>query len=306
VPLVLCYGFHGSVQGCAYRLPASVCMVLDALLSLAAMHKIMVLTLSLLLNRPQPQNRFLSRFFIASPQRLGRILTEGCIIYLMIACLYVMGDISKPVLVALILAIMIPIGKNLWLALAPQTGFASRVRLCIRYVILVPIFLLRLNRTCLRRALHPLGAGPHIAVAVVTVLLSILPFSGLLILGLWAAHSGLVTSSLLELFTVRRLRWRRGRRWCFAVWDAIVVAVYANRWRNRTRVPGSPIPQQAVGKALLFWSFMWVGLIACLALSINWSHCIRHYRAWQRRHGVFRIQAAPIDSDGYVALAEGP
>eukprot|EP00913_Durusdinium_trenchii_P017608 g16549.t1 len=46
-------------------------------------------------------------------------------------------------------------------------------------------------------------------------------------------------------------------------------------------------------------STLWLACICAMALAANWEDCVRHYRSWQRQHGVFTL--AP--NSGQVQLA---
>jgi len=306
---VLCRTLQCSAVGCA-RLPADVCYLLAAFLTLAGMRTVLVLTTSLPIGVPHPQSPILARFFVTSPGRLGRHIRESCLTAALLGLLWGVGDISLAGLLPYVLASMLPAAKCLILFIAQGRHQLSRGRQAVKvcWIVLVggPIFVLRIFRRSARRSMYPLSAGPHRLVAFATIPLCPICGSNLFLLALWAVHSEVLVFCLVQVATNRRLRWRRGSRWLFLICDVSVVAVYATvsraepcRWfrgdllRTSRFLESLVYPMSLVWTLLLFW----------LAMAINWKLCLRHYQNWRRRHGVFRLR---VGVEGYVPLPREP
>lgn len=305
-PLILCYAFYGCAQGGHYRLPKSMSITLEVILFFVSAHRLTVITVSWPPGCPAPQSRLWKRFFVNS-RKWGKSLIFLWVLVAMLVMLWVIGDVSSWTLILLAVIstqLMVKCSLAVFVPYDDNDTLCSRLLRCVSIWITMPCILRRHSEQALRKSLHPFSAGIHILMVVVTVLLCASEMSTILVLAVWALHSGLLTASLVEALTIRRLRWRKGRRWLFVSWDALVAAVYANECRVMGQVQRYPVPAEAVSRVLEVWSFVWVAALASFSLVLNWQSCVRHYMTWQRRHRVFRVRTNAADNDfHYVRLS---
>lgn len=142
-----------------------------------------------------------------------------------------------------------------------------------------------------RRGFHPLAAGPHSAVALSVAPLSKCSLPRLFVTAVCMWHSGVLALCAVEVTVVRNLRWRRGKRWWFALWDASVVAAFATR---QIGFASQDLIEYTLDSAVQSVCVVWVCLLACVTCSMNCHLCFHHYKTWRRRHGTFTLHANAI------------
>mmetsp|Transcript_29558 Transcript_29558/g.91930 ORF Transcript_29558/g.91930 Transcript_29558/m.91930 type:complete len:405 (+) Transcript_29558:176-1390(+) len=330
--VVLCNGFVLSVgspcaenEGLARKLPLSARACVVALFLAAVLYTLIVLTVSLPPLEPPPRHPLVRRLFVSNRWGLVKHIADAVIALSILTDQYASGNLRLSFYLLFLAAAAVPYSKCLWKVAGIRRNRLGRGHqlghCCWLAAACIPMLVLKLLPRDLRRAVHPLGAGPHILAAVAVLPLCSFCSSSVPMLTLLAAHGTLVVAGLLEKVVVRRLRWHMGVRWLVAVWFALCAALYAN---NASAPPaaksGTGWASGPMGTAVLGASLLWFCLVLALAVTVNWALCLRVYRVWQRRHGTFALQQPPVAAaaapepagvppspgGGYVALAGGP
>lgn len=175
----------------------------------------------------------------------------------------------------------------------PSLTCVKRAFICIGIVIMAPFLLLwqmgKFMYQNPRRVVNPMDGPPHMVVAVASIVISIVCKSNMPLIILWGAHAVLLALSLIERSFVKRLRWNEGHAWWFIMQLSIIAAYNANILAEFPEGLGG---RQYSGYWVLGVSLLWMFLQCGLCLSVNWALCMRYYRTWQNRHGVFTLNAA--------------
>lgn len=261
---------------------------------LACACKVIVLTVSLPPHRPPPQNRWLRAFFTADYRSLAMHIAEAVATTSVLSFWCACQSLRWPYLVPLLALASIPLGKMM--LRHPSVACVRRAAAAIFAVVLSPILVLGTLAFLVlrypRRAIHPLDAGIHIAVALTSVGFLFCE-SNVPVISLWAVHSVVLAAGLLEQLVVKRLRWHDGPLWWFALQISGIAAYLAMVIADFPKGIGQHLPDTNTVVHLV--SAVWFALLLFLTLCTNWSLCVRQYRTWQHRHGTFTLQR---DSDG--------
>lgn len=277
-------------------LPASIVFIL--MFGCVMIHKFAVLAASLPLHRPPPRSPRAQRFHTSDPQKLARHAAEALTTTCVFAAWYMRGEL--PLVAFLPIGIM---GVSLVLKVFSSRLTWSCVWALFRALLrslLLPVLLLRrltvslLTPRIVLQLVHPLGAASHGIVALGTLLL-MLCSSNVPVVILWAVHSAALVMAIAEKVVAGRLVWRHKFAWIYVAQLAFFSMYVANTCRS---FPNGFCPHRTwvpVATA----STLWLACICAMALAANWEDCVRHYRSWQRQHGVFTL--AP--NSGQVQLA---
>ena len=291
-------GFQDCWRGkeAALPLPASVAFIL--IFGFVTLHKFAVLAASLPLHRPPPRSPRAQRFHTSDPQKLARHSAEALTTICVLAVWYVKGELP--------FAAFFPfgiVGISLVLKLFSRRLSLSSLRTLTRAAcrcLLLPFFLLRrliftlldprlvlrsfrILTTEVLRHVHPLGAVAH-AIVVLGSLLLMLCSSNVPLILLWAVHSTALGLAIAEKVVAGRLFWRFRFAWIYVAQVAFISMYVANcRSFQRGFCPEQTWVPVAIASAL------WLTCICIMAVVLNWEDCVRHYRTWQRQHGVFTL-----------------
>lgn len=294
------------------RAPGAVRVAAAAAFVLGATHTILVLTVSLPPTEPPPQNPVVRLFFVSHRWRLLWHIVDALIFMLILFNRFVSGSLGLEGFLPFVALAAVPYSKCVWhVAGLRRTRLGRGNQLshcCWLAAACLPKLLQQLLPRDWRRACHPLGPGPHILVALASVVMSSQSKERRPVLVLWAAHGVVLLAGLVEVLAVRRLRWQKGTRWAVAVWFAICGSLAAQGsagvagWQSASSGEGL-----AGGRPLLAAASLgWLGAVTALAVAVNWAICVRIFRMWQRRHSTFALQATPQSALDMAGVAEEP
>jgi len=289
VLVTLVIGYQLGAKGGDIGLPLAVRIVLIIFFSVAALHKVVVLTVSLPPHRPPPRNPQLRLFFVADYQALAMHVAETFITMILMIFWTVVGQLSVPYFLPVALASLIPLFKIC--IQQPSRACLGRCFNVTLVVLLFPVllvgFLVMLVWRNPVRAIHPLDAPLHTYIAIAAIPLCLTLKSDIPVVVLWGTHSVLVALGLIDLFLLKRFPWREGPAWFFTLqlsaFSAMTASVctFPEGW-------GSPDNSDTIVRGL---GGIWFLLVLVLSARINKSFLLRYYRTWQRRHGTFTLQA---------------
>jgi len=322
--VVLCNGFvlaaggkySGGGHSLAAKMPWLARVAVVALFWGAVAYTMVVLTVSLPPLEPPPRHPLVRPFFVPQRWRLVKHVADAVIAMSILTDQYASGNLRLSFFLIFLAVAAIPYSKCLWKVAGIRRNRLGHghqlLHCCLLAAACIPMLVLKMLPRDFRRAAHPLGAGPHILAAVAVIPLCSFCATSRPVLTLLEVHAALLAVGLLEVLAVKRLRWQRGTRWAVAVWCSLCAMLYA----NNVSVPPAPRGEEGEHEAkVLGLSLLWFCLVLSLAVAVNWAICVRVYRIWQRRHGVFALQqpappptaAAPRSADSeYVALPDGP
>lgn len=290
VLLLVCY--QGASDGPGTGLPLATRILLISVFAVAAVYKVMVLTVSLPPHLPPPRHPVARRFFVADYRSLAMHIAEAFAAMSILGIWCLSGTLSIAYLAPLGVAALIPIAKLLC-ARHPSMVCLMHFLMFLASLLLLPwvlvVMLCRLAWRNPRRVLHPLDAGPHVVVALAVIPLCLCLPSNVAAVVVWSVHSGLVSLGLLEMLLVRQLHWHEGAAWWFALQLSALAAYVANAFCEFPQ----GIPEADKHKTawlVLAISTGWLSLVCMLAVCVNWHVLVRHYRTWQHRHGTFTLQ----------------
>jgi len=305
VLVFLAAGFQISSTS-VYGVPLWIRIPLIVIFSVAALYKLMVLTVSLPPHVAPPRNVYLRRFFISDFNILSMHISEVFATMTIFFYWYLTGNLTLPYFLPYVAACLIPIIKICWRPLTQHrrvagegdvVGCLRRSVLCMLKLFLSPFILIWLIATLmLRQPRRPsfLDADLHLIVALVVFVLLLGCESNVPVVVLWCCHSVFLAFGVTELFLVRRLHWRQSVVW----WIALELVVLASYLANTTLTEfpkGWGAPRHT--KIYIFAaSFVWFLLYTVLTLAVNWPSVVHYYRTWQRRRGSFTLQDVPPEA----------
>mmetsp|Transcript_32094 Transcript_32094/g.56961 ORF Transcript_32094/g.56961 Transcript_32094/m.56961 type:complete len:189 (+) Transcript_32094:970-1536(+) len=147
---------------------------------------------------------------------------------------------------------------------------------------------------------HPLQPLPHGFIALASLLCAALSPSNIPVVLLWGVHSVTLLAAVAERVVVGRLPWRNGFAWLYIAQLAFLCAYFANTLCSFHRGFCQPADTWV---PVLMASSLWLATIFAMALAVNWEACVRHYRLWQRQHGVFTLaRGRQVDVRGDLPL----
>jgi len=300
---VLLVGYLGAVSPTVV-LPLPVRAALVAVFSVAALHKLLLLTVSLPLHGPPPRSAFMHCFFVRDIWSLMAHVAEAFTVVSGLAYWWCIGTLPLPCFLPFAAAMLIPIGKVCFWQ-HPSLDCAWRatasVLLFAVLVLLAPLGLVVLMWHYPSRAFHPLDAGLHIYVAAAAIYLCVQCESSTPVVALWSVHSAFLALGLLELALVKRLSWKEGNLWWFALQITALAMYVANACCVFSEGLGAPDSTDLVVFAA---SNTWLCLLCAMTVAINWSRFAHYYRLWQSRHGIFSLQVPAVQNGGFL-LGEG-
>lgn len=298
--------------------PLSIKGLFVAVITLYALFKAAILLASLPFGRPPPQQTCLQYFFVEQEDDLVMHICEpSCFILLVV---FAWNEINNQVyFLPFFMIFSIPVIKFAIesLPFCVQSLSLTCLRDCLLQVgmfILSPILLIgiclwviiRHPARIAQHVLHPLNAGLHLLVAFVTYCISLFAIqdddmSNVPVVIMWASHSVLVLGAVVELWFVKRLRWRKGQQW----WGALFFTVFAAAFANMPILYHKGFGEQTddTDTVVHAVSCTWAVLVVCLAVSVNWTLLGRNYRVWQSRNGRFTLDVAATNA-GEVPLVE--
>mmetsp|Transcript_49314 Transcript_49314/g.142900 ORF Transcript_49314/g.142900 Transcript_49314/m.142900 type:complete len:409 (+) Transcript_49314:912-2138(+) len=318
--VVLVCGYEAAAEGRVFGLPLGVRVLFIVVFTLFAIHKLALLTVSLPLHRPPPQDPRLRRLFVADYGRLSKHIAEAFATALILSFGCITGTLPVVYFVPFCIASMIPVAKicfrqgpsmdclMLWARIT--CFFICAPFICVGYPLIWTVRHPRSAAKWLWQSLHPLGPGPQIYVAIATAILCEACMSNVAPLLLWITHSALVIFGLLELFLVQKLPWKRSRT-CAMVWMlSLQFSALATYFANTLCVfpQGWGAPDDAM-YIVHGSSCLWLLLVSAFTMKVNWALMMERYRVWQRRHGTFTLQVSGTetrDLHGVVATAPAP
>mmetsp|Transcript_124778 Transcript_124778/g.216389 ORF Transcript_124778/g.216389 Transcript_124778/m.216389 type:complete len:712 (-) Transcript_124778:48-2183(-) len=295
VLVVLLIGYQSAAAGPegGMPLPMIVRVILIVCFSIVAVHKVVVLTVSLPLHRPPPRRPYLRRFFVSDYRSLAMHIAEAFAAIAILAFWCLFGSLDWPFFLPCAVAAAVPFLKMCFRT--PSLACLKRSVLLVLTCFFAPFVVTWALLTFLyrhpQRVLHPLDAGWHIGVAIAAVPLCLAYESNVPVITLWGVHSVLVALGLIEIFLVKRWQWREGTLWWCALQLTALSAYVANAICVFPKGLGAP---DNTAWVVFFFSSLWLGLVCTLTLATNWALCIRYYRTWQHRHGTFTLQV-PAD-----------
>jgi len=270
------------------ELPLAVRIVLIVVFSVAALHKVVVLTVSLPPHRPPPRNPQLRWFFVADYQALAMHLAETFVTMILLTFWALLGQLGLPYFLPVALAALVPLVKTC--ARRPSLACLRRyinITFCILFapVLLVGLLGMLVWRNP-RRAFLPFDAPFHMYFAVAAIPLCLAPKSDIPVLVLWATHSALIIFGFIDLFLLKKFQWKEGPVWFFT----LQLSAFSVMVANACTFPegwGSPDLSDALVRGV---GSIWFLLLLILTAIINKSILLNYYRTWQRRHGTFTLQ----------------
>jgi len=296
--VVLLVGFQGAAQPGGTRLPPAVRALLITIFSIAALHKVIVLSVSLPPHRPAPQHAKLRWFFVADYRSLAMHLAEACTTVLLLAIWTLFGQLGLPYFLPFALASLVPMSKLCMQQ--PSMACMRRSLMVVVCFLLAPVLFLVMLASLVwrnpRRAVNPLDAPAHIYVALAAIPLCLICASNIPVIVLWAAHSVLVALGLLEVLFVKKFQWKGGATWLITLQLTALSALTANTLCEFPEGLGSPDKTNLFVRGV---STLWFVLVLALSAGINRPLLLRHYHTWQRRHGTFTLQAQENQGDGH-------
>ncbi|CAK0835879.1 unnamed protein product, partial [Prorocentrum cordatum] len=275
-------------------LPRPVRAVAAAAFPVFCLHKLAVLLVSLPPHRAPPRRRTARQFFVSEPAELARHVAEALTVVIVTGFGCMCGALHWAVFAPLAAAaagVVLSASEAPPLALA-QAAAATAVRLV---VVLVALTVQACRRVARRprgvaEAMHPLGAGPHVVASLAVLPLAWYVESNVPVLALWSVHAGLAAVGLADRLVLRRLRWRPGVAWWYAVQFAAVAAYVVNAACEFSRGAGAPGRHD---RPVLVASGAWLLGLCSLAAAANWGLCRQRFRRWQRQHSAFRLAVPP-------------
>eukprot|EP00406_Dinophysis_acuminata_P059730 CAMPEP_0179275612 /NCGR_PEP_ID=MMETSP0797-20121207/34153_1 /TAXON_ID=47934 /ORGANISM="Dinophysis acuminata, Strain DAEP01" /LENGTH=242 /DNA_ID=CAMNT_0020984145 /DNA_START=85 /DNA_END=813 /DNA_ORIENTATION=+ len=208
------------------------------------------------------------------------------------------GTLPLPFFLPFLVALLVPIGKVCLRHPSLECVWQSIACLlsCALFVVTFPLFLLRLMFRYPTQAFHPLHAGLHVYVAVAAFTLCWCCESNVAVFVLWSVHSALLVFGLAEIALVRRLRWKPGPLWGFALQVVALTMYTANALCVFPKGVGAP---HDTGLVVFLSSGLWVCLFCALSLATNWAGVVGRYRVWQNRNGDFSLQVPVAHGDEF-------
>lgn len=285
-------------QECAMdpKLPIAVRVLGICLFALLALYRFLILMVSLPPHGQAPEQRWLQPFFIAETRELTTHMAEAAAANTVVIGWSLVGIISWPYVLGfcvllLLLAIKLLLRQPTWRC--SRECFIRYAR-AVAYIVLFPVILVFAICEFLwryPRSLHPLGPAPHLAISIAVIPLAMTVSSNLPLLIIWGIHVLFLLVGLIELFLVKRWRWKRGLVWVIVLQVSLMGCYISNLCEFPKGIGNTSTSQIIIAGS----SCSWLLLIVVLTLKINWELCVQYYRTWQRRHGSFTLDpsAAP-------------
>lgn len=283
------------------HIPIIISVSVITVFAVVATHKLLILMASLPPNRLPPEHPLLHRFFISDPRVLALHIAEVFSAIMVLAFWTAIGALPiayflPPAGACLLLVAKLSLGNG------PSLACLRRLCICVMGTLLSPILVLigllhfvrRHPRQAMDILIHPLGPGPHVAVAIAAGSVALACNSNLPLIVLLGVHALFLFAACLERLVVRRLDWKAGRFW----WITLHVAVISCYLCNFCEFPAG-IGNAEESAFIVFGSTLaWLGLVMTLTVSINWTQCVEAFRTWQNQHGVFTLQPSddPLSS----------
>ncbi|CAE7255537.1 ube2j2, partial [Symbiodinium pilosum] len=291
VLVMMLMGFQDCLQGKEAALPLVFRVLFVLLFGCVTVHKFAVLAASLPLHRPPPRSLRARRFYTSDPQRLARHAAEALTTTCVLAVWYVRGELPLVAflpfgIIGLGLVLKISAGALSWSCLV---GLLRNLLRCA----LLPLFLLRrigslaMEPQIAWSLVHPLQPLPHGLVALVSLFLAVVLPSNIPVVLLWTVHALALAAAVAERVAVGRLVWRHGVAWIYIAQLAFLCTYFVNTLCSFRHGLSSP---NGTWVPVLVTSSVWLITVFAMALAVNWEACVRHYRAWQRQHGVFTLE----------------
>eukprot|EP00928_Gymnodinium_smaydae_P018420 TRINITY_DN17011_c0_g1_i1.p1 TRINITY_DN17011_c0_g1~~TRINITY_DN17011_c0_g1_i1.p1 ORF type:complete len:657 (-),score=40.32 TRINITY_DN17011_c0_g1_i1:430-2400(-) len=286
-------------------LPWRICIFV--VVALAVVIHVAVLTVSLPGNQLPPNHVFLRRLFIGNRQRLTLCISDWMNAIVVVFMLTLAGVVPWFVGVAIMLPLALPFVKIL--------PFCSPTWMCVRSCLLLPCVVIASPFICVGaacmfivrnpgRVFHPLGAGPHMWVAVAVFVLAYTPCPKEVIVAIWIVDTAMLLLGVVEFAVKRRLNWRVDALWIFAIYFSAFAAYHVDLLladvHTTWNICGFTV---SVAQTTLFISAVWICFKCAIAVIANRRALEARYRIWQNQHGVFRLNVDAADNPRAEALA---
>lgn len=319
----------GDKLGRAFSLTSAAPNIIAALLWLFLLQKALVLIVSLPLGRLPPRGRVANLFFTPEAWIACRVLAEILAAVFILGCACFRGELSLKRLLPVVAFAVVPFLRVL--SFLPMREVLKEVGLLVYILCCMPVaFVAQAVRFVVvhrRSSLNVLNGHLHLATGLVAMTLCLVYRSRRPAAALFLSHSILLALALVERCALRRLSWRPGGAWWYAVliaveavslaldckWITLVLLLGALRClQMTTEDPRWEIHPVTVWFAALLlaaeagnivlgemrghaprvtWqvvsAVVWLALMTLLACAVNSRYCLRKYRAWQRRHATY-------------------
>mmetsp|Transcript_116769 Transcript_116769/g.371600 ORF Transcript_116769/g.371600 Transcript_116769/m.371600 type:complete len:637 (-) Transcript_116769:172-2082(-) len=300
----LLYGYQTASSGDT-GLRMWVRILLITAFALASLHKLLILCVSLPMNQAPPQAppAVVQHLWEANPKKVSMHAAEAAAAVMVLGMWCAAGTLAWPFYVPLLVATVFPVLKYArgW---QPSWKCLQSVAIGLAAVVFLPLILVGMLGYWVYRhpkeAVHPLGAGWHVVVAIASVPLLMVCKTNVPVLLLWSAHLVLVAGGLVESAFVKRLEWIRSPAWWVALQMTALAAFMASSCTFSQGLGAPDHSDQIVACA----SFVWLTTVGALTVSVNREFLLRTYRAWQNRNGRFTLNATVEDGNAAAPDAD--
>lgn len=289
--VLLLMAFQESTRGTKALFPAPVRFAVMLVFASVAFYKFAILSTSLPPHRAPPRSRRARRFFVSDPQQLAKHVAEAAAMIAMLSFWYAIGDLPLSMFLPFAGAAILLLSKLC--AQAPSLACMKRLARVVVKCACLPVLLVWQCVAVLLQSplifLHPLDAGIHIFVVALAAVMCLVSPSWLL-LALWFVHAFIAALICLDASVLRKLRWKQGSSW----WNVAQLAGFVTYCANMRYTLSRGLLRSFISPwMMLLVSMLWLCAVLGMCVVVNWPSCLRHYRAWQHRHGNFVLAASP-------------
>lgn len=288
---------------CSPECPLPAKILIISLFGLVTVHKSAALTASLPPNRLPPEQPWLRPFFVGDRWSVSMHIAEAFagLVFLGVWCIF--GIVGPLYYAPFALIIAVPFVK-LSIENASWPCF-KRAWALLAVFMLLPVILICILVALIKkypnRVVHPLDAGWHVLIGIVTIPLALTVQSNVGIVLMWQTHCVFLFAAVVEIFCVKRLKWHEGVPW----WFALQVTALAWYVVNTLCVfpKGYGEFNHSTDAVVFAVSTIWFLLFACLTVKVNWRLLVRYYRTWQARNGHFSLDNNAPQNGAGTAVA---
>eukprot|EP00929_Paragymnodinium_shiwhaense_P107751 TRINITY_DN74111_c0_g1_i1.p1 TRINITY_DN74111_c0_g1~~TRINITY_DN74111_c0_g1_i1.p1 ORF type:complete len:654 (-),score=91.80 TRINITY_DN74111_c0_g1_i1:155-2116(-) len=290
------------------------------LFAVVATQKVMLLTVSLPPNRPPPRNRFLAKYFFCADPRLVIVHIYEIMWALILSTVWLSsGELRWYWWLPVLITAVVPTAKCIYASRHRWSCAACSMGRCLRatgrFVLVIAMCPLVIVSTLLaalwhnrEHIIHPLAAGPHLAVVVLAFSFGLAYESNMPVFIVLVAHSLFAFLGVLESLFLQKLTWRTGFLWVilaeFVIIDASLTVSPGLEFSSGV---GSSAEERSQIVQIL--TLLWAALLMLLAIAVNRvsirTHMTEHYRLWQRRNGQFRLDVGSASSEPLSGASPG-
>jgi len=280
--------------------PVFLRVLLVLLFSLAAAHKTAVLTVSLPIDTPPPQNERVQRWLYVTaagrPELLAMHLAEAFACISILLFWFLVGVLQWFYVIPYVALAALPVSKVVK-DLPPECSCRRICTECCAVCGALPRLLASLCREYPDKFVHPLDAGLHCIIAVVLVVLCLACASNVPVLIVLWVHTVFLIGGLIDLHCIRRFAWRSGIPWWFALQVVALAAYVAITLCEFPKGIGYSSNKKHMLTNIIveLSALLWFILFTSLTLTINKEIVRQYFRVWQQRHGTFTLQVGGSD-----------